>query len=143
MAGVMAHISELSAFFNPTDKSYARLGDRKAPRYISWAHGNRSQLIRIPEENTPGRSRFELRSPDPTANPYLAFTLLIYAGLDGIEKKLPLPAPVELDLTAAPKEQTEKLEKLPETLDRAKKITASSEFIRSVLPERLLRAYTE
>ncbi|HNX14088.1 MAG TPA: glutamine synthetase family protein [Oscillospiraceae bacterium] len=143
MAGVMAHISELSAFLNPTDKSYARLGDRKAPRYISWAHGNRSQLIRIPEDKAPGRSRFELRSPDPTANPYLAFTLLIHAGLDGIEKKMTLPEPVELDLTAAPKELTDRLQKLPETLDKAKKLAASSEFIHSILPTRLLRAYTD
>ncbi|HOP11650.1 MAG TPA: glutamine synthetase family protein [Oscillospiraceae bacterium] len=143
MAGVMAHISEMSAFLNPTDKSYARLGDRKAPRYISWAHGNRSQLIRIPEETTPGRSRFELRSPDPTVNPYLAIALLIQAGLDGIEKNMALTGPVELDLTAALKEFTDKLDKLPETLEKAKKIAAESEFIRNILPKRLLKAYTE
>ena len=143
MAGVMAHICEFSAFLNPTDKSYARLGERKAPRYISWAHGNRSQLIRIPEENTPGRSRFELRSPDPTANPYLALTLLIHAGLDGIEKKLPLPTQVELDLTTAPNTFTDGLEKLPETLEKAKKIASASEFVRTVLPARLLKVYTE
>ncbi len=143
MAGVMAHIAEMSAFLNPTEKSYARLGERKAPRYISWAHGNRSQLIRIPEDSAPGRSRFELRSPDPMANPYLALALIIKAGLDGIEKNLILPAPVELDLNTASKEQTEQLEQLPETLEKAKKIAASSDFVKNILPARMLKAYTE
>lgn len=83
MAGILAHIREITLFLNPHTDSYQRLGEMKAPRYISWSKENRSQLIRIPAMKN-GRRRIELRSPDPCANPYLCYALLIHAGLDGI-----------------------------------------------------------
>ena len=83
MAGIMKHIRDITLFLNPSEQSYARLGRMEAPRYVSWAVQNRSQLIRIPADPS-GRRRIELRSPDPTSNPYLAFALLIRAGLYGI-----------------------------------------------------------
>ncbi len=72
MAGILARAYELSVFLNPLESSYRRFGCRKAPRYISWSSENRSQLIRIPAASGEYR-RAELRSPDPSCNPHLAF----------------------------------------------------------------------
>ena len=80
IAGVLAKASDMTLFLNPTEESYHRFGHNRAPRYVSWSSENRSQLVRIPAARGEYR-RAELRSPDPTANPYLAFALLIYAGL--------------------------------------------------------------
>lgn len=76
LAGILEHAYDLTAFCNPCRDSYRRLGSSKAPGYITWSSENRSQLIRLPAAQGEYR-RLELRSPDPTANPYLAFALLI------------------------------------------------------------------
>lgn len=138
MAGVLAHIKELSVYLNPSEDSYKRLGEQKAPKYISWSHQNRSQLIRIPAANG-AYKRFELRSADPSANPYIAFALLIRAGLDGINNKLELPAPVDADLTDRETAAKAGLDKLPDYLSEAIEIAKNSEFINSVLPENFLK----
>ncbi len=137
MAGVLKHIKELCAYLNPTEDSYKRLGEKKAPKYISWSHQNRSQLIRIPAASGEYR-RFELRSADPTANPYIAFALLIYAGLDGIKTKLELPAPVDMDLYNPDNAAKAGLDRLPDYLSEAVDIARKSEFINSVLPDNFL-----
>lgn len=132
MAGVLAHIGEITAVLNPTENSYARLGEMKAPKYITWSHENRSQLIRIPA--AAGQySRIELRSPDPTANPYLAFALLIYAGVDGIEKGMTPPEEVKLNLYKAPQEALSKLKTLPLSLSAAKAAAEESELVKNAL----------
>lgn len=133
MAGILEHITEITAYLNPTEKSYARLGEKKAPCYVTWAHGNRSQLIRIPTAQGEYR-RMELRSPDPQANPYIAYALLIYAGLDGIRRRLDPPAPVDINLFTAGADVTDSLERLPATLAQARQKAAESAFVRSVLP---------
>ncbi|MCQ2982459.1 MAG: glutamine synthetase family protein [Treponemataceae bacterium] len=133
MAGILAHIKDMTAFLNPREDSYIRLGKNKAPRYITWSRENRSQLIRVPAYHTEAQHRMELRSADPTANPYLAFSLLINAGLDGIEKKLVRGEPVNENLYTAGSEITRGLETLPSSLKEAKKIAADSEFITSVI----------
>mgnify|MGYP004562023095 FL=1 len=138
MAGVLAHIKELSVYLNPSEDSYKRLGEQKAPKYISWSHQNRSQLIRIPAANG-AYKRFELRSADPSANPYIAFALLIRAGLDGINNKLELPAPVDADLTDRETAAKAGLDKLPDYLSEAIELAKNSEFINSVLPENFLK----
>lgn len=96
--GQLAHIRALNAILNPTVNSYKRLVvGYEAPVYIAWGQRNRSALMRIPRY-TPGREksvRAELRCPDPSANPYLAFAVMLAAGLDGIEKKMVPPPPVE------------------------------------------------
>ena len=97
IAGIMAHIKEMTAFLNPIENSYKRLGEKKAPKYITWSKENRSQLIRIPAA-TGEYERIELRSPDPTANPYITFALLIYAGLDGILNKKKLRNSTDINL---------------------------------------------
>ena len=134
MAGIMNRIREMTFFLNPSEDSYKRLGEKKAPKYITWSHENRSQLVRIPAAKGEYK-RIELRSPDPTANPYIAFALLIYAGLEGIEKALGVPEAVNANLFTADESVTGKLERLPQSLEEAKEIVAKSEFIRTYLPE--------
>lgn len=136
MAGILSHAQEITAYLNPTEDSYRRLGEKKAPRYVTWSPENRSQLIRIPAAQGEYR-RMELRSADPTANPYLAYALLIYAGLDGVQKKLTPPQPTNLDLYKADDAYLATLESLPTTLSQARKLAAESAFIRAVLPEEM------
>jgi glutamine synthetase len=85
MAGILNRIREMTAFLNPTVNSYDRLGRDEAPIYISWSKQNRSQLIRLPNATDEEYKRMELRSPDPTVNPYLAISLIISAGLEGVK----------------------------------------------------------
>lgn len=101
VAGQLKHIKAMNAILNPLVNSYKRLVvGYEAPVYISWGQTNRSALIRVPRINParPKATRVELRCPDPSANPYLAFAVMLAAGLDGIENKLPAPAPVEESL---------------------------------------------
>ncbi len=132
MAGILAHIKEMTAFLNPTEDSYKRLGEKKAPKYITWSPENRSQLIRIPAAKGEYR-RIELRSPDPTANPYIAYALLIMAGLDGIERELTAPEAVNVNLYKADSSVTEPLDRLPASLDEAIAVAEGSDFIRGVI----------
>lgn len=132
MAGILAHIKEMTAFLNPTEDSYKRLGEKKAPKYITWSPENRSQLIRIPAAKGEYR-RIELRSPDPTANPYIAYALLIMAGLDGIERELTDPEAVNVNLYKADSSVTEPLDRLPASLDEAVAIAEGSDFVRGVI----------
>ena len=136
MAGIMEHIREITAFLNPTRESYARLGEKKAPKYITWSPENRSQLIRVPAAKGDSR-RIELRSPDPMANPYIAYALLIHAGLDGVERKLKLPADTPFDIYTASPRELEGLDMLPASLDEAVKLATQSKFVSSILPEGL------
>ena len=140
IAGILDKAEEMTAFLNPTENSYKRFGINKAPGYISWSSENRSQLIRIPAAEGEYH-RAELRSPDPAANPYLAFTLLIYAGLYGIENKLALPDAANFNLYKADKETLSKYKKLPENLDAARKAAASSDFIKACIPAKILDIY--
>lgn len=134
MAGILAHVKEISAFLNPVEASYRRLGEKKAPKYITWSSENRSQLIRIPAARGMYK-RMELRSPDPMINPYIAYALLIYAGLDGIKRQLPLPAPTDVNLYTADKTVTDALDCLPGSLQEAVKLAQQSPFVSALLPE--------
>ena len=133
LAGILAHIGEMTAFMNPCEDSYKRLGKDKAPKYVTWSHENRSQLIRIPAAKGEYK-RLELRSPDPTVNLYAAYALLIYAALDGIEKGLLPPEPLNINLYTAEKEITDTLEALPDTYEKALELARSSDFINSHIP---------
>lgn len=141
MAGIMAHTPELTAVLNPLESSYQRLGKEKAPDRVSWSPNNRSQLIRIPAADAL-HQRIELRSPDATANPYLAFALVIRAGLDGILQKMTPPAPCDLDLLQCPEEVRRQYPALPKDLAEARRLLGESEFIREALPAHLFSAYT-
>ena len=137
MAGIMEHIREITMFLNPKKESYMRLGEKKAPKYITWSSENRSQLVRIPAA-APENRRIELRSPDPTANPYHAYALLIWAGMDGIRRGLMPPEPTNVNLFMAGDDITSSLERLPQSLDEAREFAKNSRIVRECLPEKLL-----
>ncbi|MBR3244632.1 MAG: glutamine synthetase [Parasporobacterium sp.] len=140
IAGILDKICEITLFLNPTEESYHRFGQRKAPKYVSWSHENRSQLIRIPAAIGEFR-RCELRSPDPMTNPYLAYGLLIQAALEGIKEQRVLPGAADFNLFRADEETLKQFQILPESLAEAKKLAGASTFVRSHLPEELLEIY--
>ena len=138
----LAHSRELTAFTNPLPNSYLRFGCDEAPRFVSWSRQNRSQLVRIPAVEG-DNCRMELRSPDPACNPYLAIGLILAAGLDGLEHRMQLCAPVnrnlfELDPQAA---GALGLEMLPATLEEAVEVAQASPFLAKYLPEGLAQRY--
>ena len=140
IAGVLDKAEDMTAFLNPTENSYKRLGKNKAPGYISWSNENRSQLIRIPAAADEYR-RAEFRSPDPTANPYLAFALMIYAGLYGLQNKLNMPNAADFNLYKASAEILAKFKKSPENFSSACEIAMASEFIKAHIPAAILNIY--
>ena len=140
LAGIMEYIRDFTVFTNPVEASYDRLGYAKAPKYISWSSENRSQLIRIPAASGEYR-RAELRSPDPLTNPYLAYALLIYAGLYGIENKLDLPPAADVNFFKADRSIQRQYRELPDTLQMAKKIASDSEFVAKYLPKSIINIY--
>ena len=140
IAGVLDKIVEMTAFLNPTKASYQRFGTHKAPGYVSWSSENRSQLVRIPAAVGEYR-RAELRSPDPLANPYLAFALMIYAALSGLESRQPLPEAANINLYKADAQTLSRFRKLPETLNAACSIAAESDFIKAHIPAAILDIY--
>jgi len=138
--GVLRHIKEITAFLNISKSSYDRLGKLMAPKYISWSKENRSELIRIPAAKD-NYIRAELRSPDPLINPYLAFSLIIYAGVDGVLNKYNLRDSVDVDLNKADESLLKRLDKLPIDLNEAKAIALKSEFIKKYIPKTILDNY--
>lgn len=142
LAGILQYIPDMTLYLNRCEDSYKRLGNNKAPGFITWSAENRSQLVRIPAANGIYK-RAELRSPDPMTNPYIAYTLLIYAGLYGIEEKLELPPATDINLYTAPADVLNKYTHLPTSLEEAKRISKNSTFINSILPQQIVEAYYE
>lgn len=140
IAGILEKAQAMTVFLNPSDNSYKRLGKLKAPRYVSWSAENRSQLVRIPAASGEYR-RAELRSPDPTANPYIAFTLIIRAGLYGIKNKLELSEALDVNLYKADEKVLSTLQKLPSTLKDAKVAAMTDDFIKANIPEKILQIF--
>lgn len=140
MAGILKYIRDITLFLNREPSSYARLGQMEAPRYVSWAVQNRSQLIRIPADPS-GRKRIELRSPDPKANPYLAYALLIYAGLEGVRHNLRPPLPIDINLYKAEASVTDQLKRLPASIEEAEALAMDSTFVKQHVPAACLNAY--
>jgi len=140
MAGILEHIEEITAFLNPTQESYERLGSFKAPKYVTWSPENRSQLVRIPA-GAGEYSRIELRSPDCMANPYIAYTLLLEAGLDGVVRGLKPSEPHNINIFTAPENVLSGLRKLPDSLSSAIELADKSPFVRNVLNQKIINAY--
>lgn len=140
IAGILNRINEITVFSNPIINSYSRLGKGEAPKYISWSHQNRSQLIRVPSQRG-DLSRMELRSPDPACNPYIVFALLISAGLEGIKNHLELPQPVDRNLYEVLEQETQGIGTLPESLEKAIEYAKSSSFIKENLNDRILNSF--
>lgn len=143
IAGIMKHIKGMSLILNPTVNSYKRLvPGYEAPVYISWSETNRTPLIRIPAVRGQG-TRVELRSPDPSCNPYLALAVCLAAGLDGIKNKLTCPEPVNKNnykITASEVEDMG-LERLPKNLYEAVTEFKKDKFIQEVLGKHISEEY--
>ena len=140
LAGILKHIREITVFLNTDEESYARFGQCKAPKYVSWSNENRSQLIRIPA-TTDGNKRAELRSPDSLCNPYLAYAMIIYAGLDGLQNNLKLPEPKDCNLLELDESNANGLETLPKSLAEAKAIAKGSAFVMDKLSTEIKNSY--
>ena len=140
IAGILDKIADMTVFLNSTENSYHRFGHHKAPKYISWSSENRSQLVRVPAAIGEYR-RIELRSPDPSANTYLAFALMIYAILDGIHNKLELPAPADFNLYNADANTLAAFKQLPGSFESACAAAANSNFIKKYIPDAIVDIY--
>lgn len=146
IAGQLHHVKGMMAVICPTVNSYKRLvSGFEAPVYISWARINRSALIRVPHwfDDKPNSARMELRCPDPACNPYLAFAVMLAAGLDGIENKIKLSAPVEEDLYKFDEEKllSRKIDTLPSSLFEAIYELKKNKLMQEVLGDHLYRKY--
>jgi len=146
IAGILTHIKEITLILNQWVNSYKRLvPGYEAPVYICWARRNRSTLVRVPLYK-PGKekaTRIELRSPDPSCNPYLAFACMLNAGLKGIEKGYKLPEPVEMDVYHLSEEERRKLniDTLPGNLNRAIDHAEDSELLRETLGSHIFEQF--
>jgi glutamine synthetase len=146
IAGLLTHIKEITLVLNQWVNSYKRLvPGYEAPVYICWARRNRSTLVRVPLYK-PGKekaTRIELRSPDPSCNPYLAFSCMLNAGLKGIEKKYHLPEPIERDVYHLSDEERDKLniDILPGSLNRAIEYSENSEILRETLGDHIFEQF--
>ena len=127
-AGILDKIKDITIFLNPTDSSYNRFGTGTAPNKVNWSNMGRSELMYINDKEK--QPRVELRSPDALSNPYLAYALLIYAGLYGIENNLSLPEEMDSESRLLPKSRKEAI-----------KYAESSEFIKSILPKAIIDKY--
>ncbi|RLE40465.1 type I glutamate--ammonia ligase [Candidatus Acetothermia bacterium] len=136
IGGLIEHIRAVTALTNPTINSYKRLiPGFEAPVNIAWGRKNRSTLIRIPATPNPNATRLELRSPDPSANPYLAFTAILAAGMDGIERSIEPPAAVEESIYLMSEEEKAQrgIEPLPSSLEQTIAALESDRVISSAL----------
>ncbi len=148
IAGLMRHAPEITAITNQWVNSYKRLvPGYEAPVYVSWARRNRSAMIRVPMYK-PGKekaTRIEFRSPDPACNPYLAYSVMLGAGLKGIENKYPLPAPVEEDIYEMKAQERKKhgITDLPDNLYAAIQLTEKSNLVKNILGEHVHSKFIE
>ncbi len=145
IAGILKHVKDFSAVTNPLVNSYKRLvPGYEAPVYIAWSQLNRSALIRIPASRGSG-TRVELRCPDPATNPYLAFAVLLEAGLDGIKNRLTPPEEVNENIYHLEMHTMEErdIHALPGDLDEALKNMETSDLVRRALGDHIYKHYIE
>lgn len=146
ISGLLRHAPEITAITNQWVNSYKRLvAGYEAPVYISWARRNRSTLVRVPMYK-PGKekaTRIEFRSPDPACNPYLAFSVMLAAGLDGLKNGYELPAPMEKDVYVMSEEEKaeERIASLPGSLIEAIALTEQSELVREALGDHIFNNF--
>ena len=143
IAGVLKHIKEICAITNPLVNSYKRLvPDYEAPVYIAWSSKNRSPLIRVPASRGEC-TRIELRSPDPSANPYLVLACLLLAGLEGIKNNLEPPKCIDKNIFDLSREERkrEHIENLPESLHEAIMYMQKSNLVKEALGKNTFEYY--
>lgn len=145
LGGVLKHAAAITAVANPTINSYKRLvPGYEAPTYVAWAISNRTPLVRVPA----GRgklTRLELRSGDPTANPYIAIAAALAAGIDGIKNKIEAPAPVEHNIYQMTPEQRDKvgITQLPGSLSKAIEDLNNDSVVKDALGDYFVNKFTE
>lgn len=145
-AGLLKYTSDMSCLTNPTVNSYKRFTPGyEAPCFISWSEKNRSLLIRVHNSPDGRNARIDFRSPDPTANPYLAIAACLKAGLQGIKDNLALPPSIDVNLYTLTDKELEALgvSRLPVSLNEAVRIAKKSEFIKDLLGEKFASGYFE
>jgi glutamine synthetase len=145
IAGILNHAKAIVAITNPTVNSYKRLvPGYEAPVNIAWANKNRSAIIRVPAARGKG-TRIEFRAPDPTCNPYLAFTVMLAAGLDGIKKKMEAPEPVEKNIFKMSEEEKKQLgiESVPSNLKEALDELECDEVLQKALGKHIYENFME
>jgi glutamine synthetase len=140
IAGLLRHAREITAVTNQTVNSYKRLIEGyEAPTYICWARNNESALVRvpIPKRGKESSTRIEFRSPDPACNPYLAFSVMLAAGLQGIEEGYDLPPEATNNIfeMTAEERAVEHIESLPQSLSGALDVMERSELVARTLGE--------
>ncbi len=148
LAGILAHVREFTVVTNQWVNSYKRLTPGfEAPVYITWALTNRADLVRVPRAK-PGKEeacRLELRSPDPACNPYLAFSAILSAGLEGLksEKPIPLPPAAETNVALLSEEERRRrgIQSLPRTLGEAIETAEKSDFLRRALGDHIFQSF--
>ncbi len=146
LAGILEHAPAIAAVTNPTVNSYKRLvPGYEAPIYVAWSDVNRSALIRKPAARTPASSRIELRSPDPSCNPYLALAVMLKAGLDGIKRDLTCPDPVRENIYEFDEEKRDAygIGTLPENLGDAIEALQSDEVLMDALGPHVSEKFVE
>ncbi len=146
LAGILEHAPAITAVCNPTVNSYKRLvPGYEAPVYVAWSDVNRSALVRKPAARTPAASRIELRSPDPSCNPYLALAVMLQAGLDGIERGLEAPDPVRENIYEFDEAAREEygIDTLPPNLGGAIDALENDEVVLDALGEHVAEKFIE
>jgi glutamine synthetase len=143
IGGILKNINEICAILNPTVNSFKRLvPGYEAPTYISWAHSNRSALIRIPLKKS-NSTRCELRNPDLSGNPYLQFAVMLEAGLDGITNKIEPPKLIEQNIYSLSESERKNMNinQLPDNLGHSISIMERSEFINKLLGNHIFKNF--
>lgn len=143
-AGILKYTPDMACLTNPTVNSYKRfIPGYEAPCYISWSERNRSLLVRVPATKKEGDARVELRSPDPTANPYLAIAACLKAGLLGIKENETLPPSIDVNIYNLSEKERESLgiQSLPISLNEAVRIGRKSKFLNDLLGDNLAESY--
>ncbi len=147
IGGLLEHAESLAALVAPTTNSYRRLvPGYEAPVYTAWGYRNRSAMVRIPAARSEDSVRIEYRTPDPSANPYLAITATIMAGLDGIRRRIDPGDPLEKNAYTLTREEMERLgvRMLPSSLDRAlDALESDNEYLKPVMSGSALAGYIE
>jgi glutamine synthetase len=139
VAGILEHVRGFTAVSNPTVNSYKRLvPGYEAPVYVAWSTANRSALVRVPAKRGAG-TRIELRSPDTAANPYLAFAVMLQAGLDGIKNKKSPPSTTQLNIYKLDEAEREAygIPSLPGSLNEALDLYKNSTIARQALGDHI------
>jgi glutamine synthetase len=146
LAGILEHAPALTAVCNPSVNSYKRLvPGYEAPVYVAWSDVNRSALVRKPAARVPAASRIELRSPDPSCNPYLALAAMLHAGLDGLERGLSAPDPVRENIYEFDESKREEygIDTLPGNLGEAVDALEADEVVMDALGPHVSEKFVE